>query len=103
MTGPAEGGHGSSDDYDGRGPRGRRDRDRRGRKPKIPSFEAKYEPRPEPRPEIRPRRPLPLADMLLLQFADEARMFRRSDALLHDLQNLGHVAANHRRGIDQPF
>src|SRR5206468_875175 len=41
--GPAE------DTYDRRGPR-RRDRDRRGKKPKIPSFESKsYEPRPDDR------------------------------------------------------
>lgn len=37
--------HSGSDEYDRRGPR-RRDRDRRGKKPKIPSFESKsYEPR----------------------------------------------------------
>src|SRR5881296_1565211 len=37
------------EDYDRRGPR-RRDRDRRGKKPKIPSFESKsYEPRPDDR------------------------------------------------------
>src|SRR5262249_23270214 len=45
-------GQGGHDDYDRRGGRGggRRDRDRRGKKPKIPSFENKsYEPRPEER------------------------------------------------------
>src|SRR6266705_829906 len=43
LTGPPE------DAYDQRGPR-RRDRDRRGKKPKIPSFESKsYEPRPDER------------------------------------------------------
>jgi Rne/Rng family ribonuclease len=44
-AGPA----GSEEPFDRRGPR-RRDRDRRGKKPKIPSFESKsYEPRHEPR------------------------------------------------------
>src|SRR6266699_2803105 len=43
LTGPPE------DAYDQPGPR-RRDRDRRGKKPKIPSFESKsYEPRPDER------------------------------------------------------
>src|SRR5215471_12137851 len=45
--GPASGIH---DDYDRRAGRGRRDRDRRGKKPKIPSFEGKsYEPRHDDR------------------------------------------------------
>src|SRR5207247_9163729 len=43
LTGPTE------EAYDQRGPR-RRDRDRRGKKPKIPSFENKsFEPRPDER------------------------------------------------------
>ena len=41
---------GAHDDYDRRGGRGRRDRDRRGKKPKIPSFESKsYDSRPDER------------------------------------------------------
>jgi ribonuclease G len=53
--GPAMGGGpGGHDDYDRRGDRRggpRRDRDRRGKKPKIPSFETKsYEPRVDDRP-----------------------------------------------------
>jgi Rne/Rng family ribonuclease len=49
MAGPAGGG--VHEDYDRRGGRGRRDRDRRGKKPKIPSFEIKsYESRHEDRP-----------------------------------------------------
>src|SRR5215510_2824762 len=43
-------GAGAHDDYDRRGGRGRRDRDRRGKKPKIPSFEVKsYESRHDDR------------------------------------------------------
>jgi Rne/Rng family ribonuclease len=47
---PAPSGSGVHDDFERRGGRGRRDRDRRGKKPKIPSFESKsYDSRPEER------------------------------------------------------
>jgi ribonuclease G len=46
----APGGGPSGDDFERRGRGGRRDRDRRGKKPKIPSFEGRsYEPRSEER------------------------------------------------------